>query len=346
MKYEQIKPYIEKGLISEQAHPEDENVRIFNYTHRCQYEHAWDEVTMLCRGLIMNIATEEILARPFPKFFNYEEHIGQGKSIPSELPSITEKFDGSLGIMYTLNGKTRIATRGSFTSDQALWATEWWEKEKGLTMYGNKLTHLFEIIYPANRIVVNYDFSGLIHLTTLDTKTGIPVEYSLPVKRAQQLHVLDSKDIAFLTQTERPNAEGYVIYFPSTNLRLKVKFKEYVRLHRILTGVSARVIWDLLRNNQDLTEILERVPDEFYNWVKETKLKLTKQFDAIATEAVLEFQKAREKNPETRKEWAEEIKKMKNPSIGFAILDDKDFKSIIWKMIKPTAEKPFKEDEN
>ena len=58
--YEDIKPYIEKGLISEQSHPEDENVRVFNYTHACQYEKAWDKITNQCRGLIMNIKNGDI----------------------------------------------------------------------------------------------------------------------------------------------------------------------------------------------------------------------------------------------------------------------------------------------
>lgn len=67
--YQTIKPYIEKKLISEQAHPENPDVRIFNYTQTCQFDKKWDEVTMQCRGLIMNIKTGEILARPFPNFF-------------------------------------------------------------------------------------------------------------------------------------------------------------------------------------------------------------------------------------------------------------------------------------
>jgi len=75
MKYEELKPYIEKKLISEQIHPEDSNVRIFNYTQDCQFQKAWDDITMQCRGLIMNIQTDEIIARPFRKFFNYSEHI-------------------------------------------------------------------------------------------------------------------------------------------------------------------------------------------------------------------------------------------------------------------------------
>lgn len=355
MNYDKIKPYIEQGLISEQSHPEDTDVRIFNYTHKCQYEKAWDDVTMQCRGLIMNVKTGEILARPFPKFFNYCEHVGQGKDVPSGIPVITEKLDGSLGIMYTLRDKVFIATRGSFTSEQAVWATNWWRLNKGPQPYGNEITHLFEIIYPENRIVVNYDFQGLVHIASIDTQTGRQVQHVMPVRRAKQI---DATDIASLSQLEEPNAEGFVIYFPASELRLKIKFNEYIRLHRLVTGVSAKVIWDLLRNKQDFTELLENVPDEFYDWVKRVKYDLQMKYELIEDTAKAEFSDIvaladkhhNEFDPDvyeplSRIWWAGEIKKMTLPHIGFAMLDNKEYSHIIWKMLRPKAEKPFKEDE-
>ena len=70
MDLEKIKQYVEQGLISENIHPEDENVRIYNYTPEVQFDRKWDDTTIMCRGLILNIKTGEILARPFEKFFN------------------------------------------------------------------------------------------------------------------------------------------------------------------------------------------------------------------------------------------------------------------------------------
>ena len=89
MDYEKIKPYIERKLVTEQVHPEDANVRIFNYSQSCQFGKEWDDVTRQCRGLILNVKTGEILARPFPKFFNHGEHIQNGWPIPNETPVIT-----------------------------------------------------------------------------------------------------------------------------------------------------------------------------------------------------------------------------------------------------------------
>ena len=342
--YEEIKPYIEKRLVSEQVHPENEDVRIFNYTQTCQFDRAWDDITRQCRGLILNVATGEVIARPFPKFFNYAEHVQNAWPVPNDTPIVTDKLDGSLGILYILNGKAWIATRGSFTSDQAMWATKWWREnvEEG-ELIEPGLTNLFEIIYPENRIVVNYDYSGLVHLTTLDNETGLPVDvlWSDPVRSVK---TIPATDVEQLMKMDEPNSEGFVIFYPKENVRMKIKFPEYVRLHKIVTGVSEIGIWEIMKDNGDFTPLLEKVPDEFHKWVSETREKLWAAFGFIATKAVLEFTRIQKKSPADRKAWAEEIKKMEHPGIGFALLDDKDYKQIIWKMIRPHGPRVFKTD--
>lgn len=275
LNYNDIKPYIEKKLISEDIHPEDQNVRIFNYTQKCQFDKVWDEITKQCRGLIMNIKTGEVLARPFPKFYNYQEHVANGWDIPDGMPQITEKLDGSLGIMYTLNHKTWIATRGAFMSEQAQWATDWWRTNKGDEPYGNEFTHLFEIIYPENRIVVNYDFSGLVHLTSLDTKTGFPVDYDLPVKKVKRV---SADNIEELLKMDEPNSEGFVIYWPEEDVRMKIKFPEYVRLHKLVTGVSEIAIWEHMRDGKSLDDLISKVPDEFMRWVTSVEKRIRADF--------------------------------------------------------------------
>lgn len=236
MNYQKIKEYIEKGLITEQRHPEDENIAVFNYSQKTQFERAWDQVTMNCRGLIVNIATGEIIARPFPKFFNYGEHIEKNMPIPNEEPYVYDKMDGSLGILYKLNGKVWIATRGSFTSEQAVWATEWW-RQKMMMVPTEGFTHLFEIVYPENRIVVNYDFSGLVHLATIENSTGRTIPHVWP-EPVRELREYPFTTFEALAMHDKPNREGFVLYFPASDVRMKIKFPEYVRLHKLITGVS------------------------------------------------------------------------------------------------------------
>ena len=346
--YNEILPYLANKLINEQVHPDNENIRIFNYTQECQFSRKWDDITMQCRGLIMDISTGEILARPFPKFFNYDEHLSLGGSIPNETPVITDKMDGSLGIMYTLNGKTWIATRGSFMSDQAQWATAWWRENKGDEPYGNEITHLFEIIYPENRIVVNYNFSGLIHLASLETATGRTVESGMPVTKVKTLSPY--LEIDYIKSLDTENEEGVVIHYPLSDLRLKVKFSNYVKLHKIMTGLSEIGIWELLQEKGlDLSpaEVAQDVPDEFFAWLESVMNNLKSAYGSIEADALEEYKAvtALLSRPDTtRKECAALITKFKAPPIGFALLDGKDYKHIIFRMIRPRGSNTFKVD--
>lgn len=351
--YKQIQPYIENGLISEQSHPMDENVKIFNYTQKCQFEKAWDEVTENCRGLIINVETAEVIARPFPKFFNYQEHIANGKDIPDETPIINEKLDGSLGILYSLGGKDYIATRGSFTSEQAVWATKWWrENMPQQELSQGVFTHLFEIIYPENRIVVNYYFSGMVHLASINKKTGDTVTDPTwdvlywddkPVRKTKRI---DAQDLDQLLKMDKENEEGFVLFYPKANLRLKIKFPEYVRLHKLITGVSEIAIWEHMRDGKSLDDLLEKVPDEFFNWVRSIQERLKYEYSQIEDQCLNDYHRITLADipREDRKSLALEIQKTKHPGILFSMLDDKDYSQAIYKMIRPKGQSQFKTD--
>jgi RNA ligase len=168
-------------FIRQQTHP-TLPLNIINYTEQAQYKREWNEVTLNCRGLIYNYDTGEIVARGFPKFFNWDD---SSQPYPPHGPVLrSPKMDGSLGILYpdySDNPHTviwRVATRGSFASDQASWATStlWLQHAAGdldLTDLNPAKSYLCEIIYPENRIVVDYGTQErLTLLDVLDTATG------------------------------------------------------------------------------------------------------------------------------------------------------------------------------
>lgn len=331
-----------QGLVTCRSHP-TAALLIWNYTAKCQYEQAWDAVTMQARGLITT-PVGEIIARPFKKFLNLDQHAGD---LPLEPFTVTAKMDGSLGVLFFLEGKPQIATRGSFTSPQAQRANQILARYSGF-IFSNECTYLFEIIYAANRIVVDYgQTEDLILLAVIHTETGQEYDIHDPASWAVTWPMPIVKrydgvrDLAQLRQLEEENAEGFVIRFES-GLRLKLKFAEYVRLHHLLTQVNACIIWDLLRNNQPFDALLEKVPDEFYVWVKQTREKLEQQFTAIemhCREVVL-----RVKDLPTRKEQAEHVKHTSYPGVIFAMLDGKPYHEVIWKTLRPVAERPFREE--
>jgi RNA ligase len=114
---------VEEKYISKK--PNDSNTLfIYNYTKMTQFDKVWNNETKTCRGLIVD-ENNNIIARPFPKFFNLGEDVSI-EDLPNESYKITEKMDGSLGIMYVdpSNNQFKIATRGSFNSDQSIEATK------------------------------------------------------------------------------------------------------------------------------------------------------------------------------------------------------------------------------
>ena len=338
-----LQKMIEGKYISVQKHPEAD-LWIYNYTEKAQYDRVWNNETLSCRGLIMN-TKHEIIARPFQKFFNLDEAINQGQQLPIEDFVITEKMDGSLGILYWLDGKPYLATRGSFVSDQALIGTKILHEKYNFERFNPEYTYLFEIIYPDNRIVVDYKgVKDIYLLAIIETLTGQEPYSLLGLKDFEApvvKHYDGIKDILKLKELQEDNREGFVIRYKSGK-RYKVKFDEYVRLHRLVTGVNARSIWDLLRNEQPFDESLERVPDEFYEWVKKTKADLEYQFNIIEALSIREWEKIKELP--TRKEQALAVKDFKYNSIVFKLLDKKPYAEGIWKLLKPSAERPFKEE--
>lgn len=119
MNLNDIEREISNGYITKRIHPQNPDIIILNYTEKAIYDKHWNEVTMSCRGLIINEKTGEVLARPFKKFFNHNEDVPVDLSIPDEKPVATIKHDGSLGILYRLNNQIYWTTRGSFESEQA-----------------------------------------------------------------------------------------------------------------------------------------------------------------------------------------------------------------------------------
>ena len=294
---------------------------------------------MQCRGLILNTDTGEVAARPFKKFFNLGE---VEQEIPDEKPLIFKKYDGSLGILYFIHDVPYLATRGSFVSEQAKWATDWFRNnvpEWDWHLWQGTSTHLFEIIYPDNKIVVDYDFSGLVSLGSIDNTTK---QFYIPqpdedMVICNPLSIETKGGIASLKELNKENEEGFVVYYPKANLHIKIKFEEYVRLHKIVTQLSKIGIWESIKEGTSLEDTLKGVPDEFFNWVKKVKKEIEENYNEINNACTSCVQGSVFRDL-TRKQQAEYIQN-KLPKkwwgVAFTMLDDKDYSSVIYKIIRP-----------
>ena len=338
---EKLNKYYEDGLLYKQVHP-TLPLTIWNYTEKVQYENLWDAVTLSARGLVTD-DTGDIVATPFQKFFNIEE----GKFEPTENFEVFEKMDGSLGIVFWYRGQWVVATRGSFTSDQAIKAREILRKYNTDIMFRH-LTFCFEIIYPENRIVLDYDTDEkLVLLGTFD-KNGKEIdvemwrEYGFDVVKKYD----GIKDFKELKSMVKDNQEGFVVKF-SNGDRVKVKGVEYLRLHKIMTNVTTTGVWEYLKNGEDVMEILKDVPDEFYNKIKTYVQHLKYGYFQISEDAGKKFDgmmygKYNDKEPiEDRKEFAEWVSSQPKYMSGilFRMFDKKDYSEIIWNLIRPEFKK-------
>jgi hypothetical protein len=206
-----------------------------------------------------------------------------------------------------------------------------------------------------NRIVVDYgDMEELILLAVIDNSDGYELDIhneniNLEGNRFKHIYknlgfTLVKKyngitDYSILGGMVSNDREGYVVKFKS-GMRIKIKGEEYVRLHRILTNFSNKDIWQILRNGEDLAKYLDRVPDEFYDWVKGTVKDLQSSFDNIERDYLMIYNDMIKKYP-VRKDFAEVAKGYPRASLLFSMLDNKNYKDHIWKTLEPTYSKPF-----
>lgn len=328
--------HVRNGIVREQRH-DSLPLAIYNYSATCQYERLWDDVTLQCRGLVMHGDT--IVARPFRKFFNDTEY--KPEEIPWHLPSeITEKMDGSLLIVFFFEGQWHFATRGSFTSGQAKVGERIFKTKYQNVRLDVSLTYLFEVIYPQNRHVVNYgEREDVVLLAMIETATGceIPLRYADGLCVVNRLSATES--LQSLRSIIRDDQEGYVVRF-SNGFRVKVKGQRYIELHKLITGVSSRTIWEYLSQEKPFAELLEMVPDEFAQWVRQEQIAQLSEYGRLMRK-VIEAQCAVADLPDRKSKALKLIGDYKDVSSAvFASMDKKPISPIIWKQLYPEFRRP------
>lgn len=341
-----LNDYYDRGLLNKRRHPKYP-LTIWNYSIAVQYgarldeetqthEYGiyWDDITKMCRGLVTD-DDGNIVARPYAKFFNIEEQ----RHTPTKEYRVYEKMDGNLGILFQYNGEWIFASRGSFDSEYAKRFEKIFRSKYSLLPLSGCNTYLFEIIAPEFRIVVDYKgLEDVIMLGEINTATGeeLNVYFNEPfgytiVKERKDLE--NYPKIEHLKHMIKDNEEGFVVKF-SNGDRCKIKGERYVYLHSIMTEVSTKSIWRMLKEKLPVDMVLQNVPDEYYNKVKACQNDLQAQYDAKQAEIDEIYNKINELNL-TRKEFAEKAKKTKYPGIMFCKLDNCDYSEAVWDMVRP-----------
>jgi RNA ligase len=277
---------------------------------------------------------KEVVALPFPKFFN----VGEVGMPTTPLIEAREKVDGVLGILYRHDDQIKIATRGSFESDQALWATEF-IKRWDLSQLPVNYTLLFEIVYPGSKIVIDYKGKeDLILLAVLDRYSMIDF---MPERIKQIAHQfkfttpwqwdITSVDQALkMAKTLSADKEGWVLRFADSS-RFKVKGEEYKLIHRLIMQISYKNVIEAMRDCK-IDDWLEKIPEEYLDevkrWIHEAKEYIR---DMLQTTTLL-FNSAPK---DSRKDFAVYVTQF-CPDVSdlmFALYDGKDILPLLYKRL-------------
>ncbi len=349
--YDILKRYVTEGWVEMNKHPLHD-LYIYNYSRQTQFEGKWDDITKQTRGLILD-GEGNLVAKAFDKFFNWSELPPGHKAFDiaaKEFPIVLDKADGSLGILFNYKGEWMVATRGSFMSDQAIKATEMLQQYR-VDLLNPNLVYLLEIVYPENMIVLVYSeekfiflaiTSGMNELSWDECKAEF-VRCEIPNEHITKEYG-NVFDPDMLKNSFTENREGYVIKFEPSNYRVKVKFDEYVRLHRLITNFSNLDIWGCLKNDDNIYAFLDRVPDEFDRWVRDKVVEIEKSFTYIEDVCKGTLKELDSQGFETRKDkafWVQNNVIRRYQGIVFMMMDGCNYKKIIWDLVRPKYQKPF-----
>lgn len=284
MTYEELEYALMKAISAREVyeHVGTDGLRLYCYTEETVYERKWNPISLISRGLILDVERRQVVATPFPKFFNVGE---AAPTIPDLKFETFDKIDGSLIIIFFHRGKWKCSTKGSLSSDQAKWATAWLHKNIAVDAMKSGSTFLAEAIYPENRIVVDYkDKQGLVLLGAF-AEDGEEVTYEI-LQTTQYLgwevvkrHSYNSiSDLMEKAKNLDSNSEGWVIRFEN-GMRLKIKGDEYCRLHRLISGITPINVWKVMRGREQPEEYL--VAENLEDMRRDLPEEFLKDFDTI-----------------------------------------------------------------
>lgn len=327
-----------RGLVKSQRHA-TLPLTIYNYAERVQYDKLWDDVLEQCRGLVFH-DDGTIAARPFRKFYNDTEYASG--EVPWHLPcEITEKLDGSLLIVFHAFSEWRASTRGSFVSEQAIRGLQILHDKYGVDGLDQSVTYLFEVLYPENRIVVDYGGRvDVVLIGMIETESGCEIKLDYAPSGLSVVQRAVGCDPKNLRSIIRDDEEGYVVRFDNGQ-RVKVKGERYRQIHAALSGLTSRTVWEAVSSGQAaFDQLIAAIPDEFHGWVHQ-------EADALWSEntaKVFELHKAVDsvRGLATRKEQAIALLRdhREMASAAFLVLDGRDFMPVLWKMVYPELRRP------
>jgi hypothetical protein len=242
------------------------NLTIFDYD---QIEVNWDYIpAQICRGLILDSETLEVVSFPMTKFFN----LGEGRAAPIDWSNcrVWEKLDGSM-VSRFWNPRTESwenSTRYQLPDDlkvNTIKVSSWQnliDRCLGvldLSEQPKTETWVFEVMSPLNMVVVNHQsyYAKLLFIRDNNTLEERSISFFPSIPKSFSFSS-EEEILAYAKTLNAIEQEGFVV--ESGGARVKVKGDQYVYLHRIASNVGSVKNKLLLVRGNDFEEVLAYFP--------------------------------------------------------------------------------------
>lgn len=327
--------------------PLDPKLAILNYTEQATFNHAWNEITRRCRGLVVEWRTKgkylPIVIESPQKFFN---------NIEPEAPNLTEWKFSQIYISEKLDGyyiSVRndskygliVTSRGSFDNQYVQAAKKLLPSKlpKDVDFFC-ELCQDFD--GDESIIVIKHNEPKLVcwgvnkTVPTPDNKMGWDGEIAWEVTEQQ------------LKQYMNREVEGIVAFNKVTGERVKVKTQWYLDMHRIISDCSFKRTLDIVcgggkikgeafttykDNNGEIHELnIASIPEEHYEIMCNWEEEIWQKHATITLRATADYQNYKNK---TAKEYALESKTDKDiKGVVFDMLKGKNTDEKVWKIVR------------
>lgn len=231
-------------------HPTDERV-ILNYSQIDSPK--TNGIVRECRALTLNKNDFSLIARGFPRFFNYGENPENDKAFRWQNSIMQEKLDGSLILCFYWNNDWHVQTRASYGYGEIngiIWRElfdlampKHWRISLPQYRHG-RVTYVFELCSRYNKVVRDYPSPVATLLTMYDGEWELQPNY---VDVWAQKYGLSRPNLYYCESFEEVKAtvdlisqrdktfEGFVLR-DEHGTRIKIKSESYFYLHRLVNN--------------------------------------------------------------------------------------------------------------
>lgn len=143
-----------------------DNISSFNFTRDVFFSSRWNDLNKIARGLFINTQTNEIVARSYPKFFNYEEGNNTLDWLKENIVfpvNVYQKYNGYLGLVSWDKEKNDffIASKTTNQGDYANWLKDIFLKTIKETNQEERLRAWFSVCQ--NNCTLVFEVIDIVH---------------------------------------------------------------------------------------------------------------------------------------------------------------------------------------